>query len=279
EFYTNQVQYTGTTVVSNGVLALIAPASLTNSASVTLATSTAILDVSQEGDPDITGFNITPTGYFEAVAGHSMNGLGTIRGGLVVDAGGRVNVGLPGTTAILTVTNAVTLNGTTSMKLIKGNTPSSDELVSSTAGSITYGGALVVTNGGGALAVNDTFTLFGASSRIGAFTSTNLPAGYAWDTSQLNVNGTIRVTAIVAVAVPPAFSSVNFSALSGGSITFNATGSANGPVSIYTATNILTPLTNWSLLNSGSFDNTGNYSTNLTVNPAAPTQFFILSTP
>jgi hypothetical protein len=234
--------------------------------------------VSQEGDPDITGFNITPTGYFEAVAGHSMNGLGTIRGGLVVDAGGRVNVGLPGTTAILTVTNAVTLNGTTSMKLIKGNTPSSDELVSTTAGSITYGGALVVTNGGGALAVNDTFTLFGASSRSGAFTSTNLPTGYAWDTSQLNVNGTIRVTAIIA-AVPPIFSSVNFSTLSGGSITFNATGSPNGPVSIFTATNILTPLTNWSLLNSGNFDNTGNYSTNLTVNPAALTQFFILSTP
>jgi len=277
-FYTNEVQYIGTTVISNGVLALVAPASITNSSSVTLATSTAVFDVSQSGDPAPDGFSIIPTGYFESVSGHSVAGLGTIRGGLIIDPGANLSVGLPGTTGVLTVTNTVTLHGTTSMKLIKGNTPSSDQVASTTAGSITYGGALVVTNGGGALAVNDTFTLFSAPTLSGSFSSTNLPSDYTWDTSQLGVNGTIKVTAVL-VVVAPQFSSVNFTTLKNGSITFNATGSANGPLSIRNSTDVLTPLTNWTVINTGNFDGSGNYSTNLTVSPTAPKEFYILSTP
>jgi len=172
----------------------------------------------------------------------------------------------------------VTLNGTTSMKLIKGNTPSSDNVTSTTAGSITYGGALVVTNGGGALAVNDTFTLFSAPTLSGTFTSTNLPFGYTWDTSKLGVNGTIKVTAVLAVT-PPQFSSVNFLTLNNGTITFNGTGSAGGPVSLRSSTDVTTPLTNWTVVASGTFDGGGNYSTNLTVSPTAPKVFYILSSP
>jgi len=274
--YTNLVQYTGSTTISNGVLAVAAPASISTSTNVTLASSTAVLDVSQVGTVDISGTNLIITGIFET--GQAVGGLGTIRGGLTMDTGASLNVGLPGTTGVLTVTNGVILNGTTSMKLIKGNTPSSDRLVSSTAGSITYGGALVVTNGGGTLAVNDTFTLFSAPTLAGSFSSISLPVGYTWDTSQLGVNGTIKVTAVL-IVTPPQFSSVNFTSIRNGTIAISATGSANGPLSILSSSNVTTPLINWTPVGSGTFDGSGNFTTNLPVNPTAPHVFYILSTP
>ena len=64
-----------------------------------------------------------------------------------------------------------------------------------TSGSISYGGALIVTNLAGTLAAGDSFKLFNAGSYSGTFI-TNLPplsTGLAWNTNNLTVNGTIAV--------------------------------------------------------------------------------------
>ena len=66
---------------------------------------------------------------------------------------------------------------------------------------VNYGGALVVINAGGAaFAAGDTFTLFGAASYAGAFSTITLPAlpvGLQWSTSNLAVNGSIAAVKAV----------------------------------------------------------------------------------
>jgi hypothetical protein len=97
-----------------------------------------------------------------------------------------------------------------------------------------------------------------------------LPNYYFWDTSQLGVNGSITVTN----AFRPAISSVDFSGLSGGSITLNATnGLANGPVVVLTTTNLAGA---WTPVTTNNFDGNGNLNLPITVNPALPQSFFEL---
>ena len=123
------------------------------------------------------------------------------------------------------------------------------------------------------LRAGDTFTLFSsANPPTGAF-SIVLPNYYVWDTSNLGVNGTISVVSYS----PPVISHVDFSTLSSGTITVNATnGLAGGPVNILTSTNVALPLASWTPVTTNSFDGSGNYTDTVTVNPAAPREFFIL---
>jgi len=69
---------------------------------------------------------------------------------------------------------------------------------------LTYGGTLVLKNIGGVLAVNDTFDLFDASTFSSSFSGlVSYTPGQAvtWDTSNLGVNGTVKVASLVAVPV------------------------------------------------------------------------------
>ncbi len=282
--YTNLILYTGSTTISNGVLALSIPANLNKSSAITLATSSGVLDASAMGsvsnqlDNDgvtVIGQTLVTNGTFEVVSAQTLSGLGTIRGSLLADSGSTLNVGLPGVTGVLTVTNSVTLNGTTTMKLNHSGSPTSDTLVAAQS-FISYGGTLIVTNIGGALHAGDTFTLFSASGLMysNTFSSIVLPNSATWDTTQLAVNGTIRV---VTAAGPPAIGSTDFSQLANGSITLHGVnGTPNGPASVLSTTNLALPLAQWTTVATGSFDTGGNYSPTITVNPAAPQAYYIL---
>ncbi len=71
-------------------------------------------------------------------------------------------------------------------------------------GTLTCGGTLVVTNLGGTLANGDTFKIFNAAAYAGSFSALNLPPladGLAWDTTALNISGTLTV--IGSGTVPP----------------------------------------------------------------------------
>jgi hypothetical protein len=73
-----------------------------------------------------------------------------------------------------------------------------------TAVNLGYGGTLVLRNVGGPLAVNDTFKLFDATSYSGSFSglvSYTPGQTVAWNTSNLTVDGTVRVVNVVAVPV------------------------------------------------------------------------------
>ena len=254
--------YSGSTTISSGTLALIGSGAIGSSSTVNIV-SGAMLDVTGLG---------TPT--FSLGGNQTLQGRGTVLGGLDSTSGLRIAPGNGDSLGTLTATNAITLGGTTWMKLNRASTPNSDKLVS-TLSTITYGGALVVTNLGVALHVGDTFDLFdGAGLNGGIFSATNLPNYYTWDTSQLGVNGTVSITALLPL---PSITTVDFSTLSGGSITLNAiNGAPNGPVTVLSSTNLALPVSSWTAVTTTTFDGNGNLNLPVTVDPALPQSYYLL---
>ena len=132
-------------------------------------------------------------------AGATLAGNGNLGGAATVQSGGTL---APGSNNIgtLTISGALSLNAgsTNLMRIDKAAGPVlTSSLLTGMAG-VTYGGTLEVTATGATLALGDTFTLFtlGSGAYGGVFRSYDLPAlpaGLSWDTSQLAVNGTIKV--------------------------------------------------------------------------------------
>jgi len=267
-----QNTYSGETTISSGTLALTynptngADGSINNSATINLL-SGAVLDVSGRSDD---------TFQLGSSAAQTLEGRGTILGALNVSSAGTVapGGGAGGNTGTLTVTNSVALSGSLWMKLNRASSPNCDQIVS-TLSTITYGGTLTVTNIGARLQAGDTFTLFnGGGLSAGTFGTINVPNYYTWDTSNLGVNGSIRV---LTVLPPPAIANVDYSALSSGTITLNAVnGAPNGPVVVLTSTNIALPLSSWTGVVTNNFDSSGNLSQPITVNPALPQSYYTL---
>jgi autotransporter-associated beta strand protein len=238
-FLLGQNTYTGSTVVSNGVLALSNnPAtsldgSIGSSTNIAVAAGAAI-DVNGRSDKTL-------------VLGTSqvLQGNGVIKGILNTGSGVVCPGGGPGgSTGTLTVTNNVILGGTTWMKLNRASSPNSDQLVSS-LGAINYGGTLTVTNIGAPLQKGDTFTLFNAKTLNGSDSSftLNLPLYTTWDTSQLGANGSITFTGALP---PPAIVGVVYTSLANGTLFLNVTnGLPNGYLEVLTTTNISLPLSSW----------------------------------
>ena len=128
------------------------------------------------------------------VYGGILSGSGRLDGPVTVQAGGMLSPG--NGIGTMTVNNTLLLAGTALMQLNRTNGLMSDQV--NGIATLTYGGELLVTNCGPALEAGDTFTLFIATNYTGAFAVMSLPAlspGLGWDTSQLSVNGSIRVAA------------------------------------------------------------------------------------
>ncbi len=130
------------------------------------------------------------------VNGGALCGTGSISGPVSVNVGGTLAPGTVSTIGLLTLNSIPVLNGTNTMKINRnGGSPLSDKIALST-GTLTYGGRLVVSNVGAALAGGEVFSLFSAPAYSGAFSSTNLPSlsgGLNWSLRNLTNNGTIRV--------------------------------------------------------------------------------------
>jgi fibronectin-binding autotransporter adhesin len=262
--------YSGATLIESGVLALVYNSTNGSDASINDSTNIAI---SAQAIFDVSG---TSQGTFFANSSQTISGYGLLRGILDTTQGGTVSGGggIYGSVGTLTVTNDINLGGMAWMKLNRAATPNSDRLVSTTAGTIYYGGTLVVTNIGAPLQVGDTFTLFSAPSLQNSFGTIILPDYYTWDTSNLAVNGTVSVTG---VAAAPVFGGVDFSQLANGLITLNASnGAPNGPYTVLSTTNLALPLSDWTTVSTGNFDGNGNLSTQITVSPSAPQEFYEL---
>ena len=266
--------YSGPTVIGGGLtLALTGNGSISDSTPIFFGGGTpgnVSLDVSGRPDDTLT-----------LISGQVLGGIGTVNGNVVVEPGatiapGGTNVILNMTegssvTGILSASNNITLNGNTVMKL--NGSGVSDEVVSSTK--ITYGGTLTLANvGGTSLAVGNSFQIFSAPSRTGAFSSIN-PAtpgpGLAWDTTQLNTFGTLNV---IAGASQPVVNSVH---ISNGNLIFSGTnGTAGGNYAVLTSTNVTTPLALWTSLVTNSFVGTGTFSVTNAISAGTPHRFYLI---
>ncbi|MEK7949358.1 Ig-like domain-containing protein [Luteolibacter sp. Y139] len=130
--------------------------------------------------------------------GATLGGSGNVKGATSIAAGGILSPGF-NSIASFSITNMLSLAGTTRMELGKtGVTLSNDKVLGLTT--VTYGGTLeVVSNGPAALAAGDSFQLFSATTRSGSFATINLPvlaSGLVWNTSGLATSGTIVVRAL-----------------------------------------------------------------------------------
>jgi autotransporter-associated beta strand protein len=246
--------FTGETIINAGTLALSNSVSIANSPNINIA-SGATLEV---------GANLGTT--FLLAAGQTLQGNGTLNGSLVVEPGATLS---PGTSiGELTITNSVTLNGFTVIELNKSL--QTNDVVRSFS-TINYAGTLRLTNVAGVLNTTDTFRLFVASGYNGAFTNIT-PAttgtGLAWDTSRLNVNGTLRLAPLPKPVI-------NSATLSGNKLVLSGTnGIPGGPYVLLTSTNLATPLNTWVPLTTNTFDFSGRFP--YTNSVVVPQQFFVI---
>ena len=193
-YRTNGVTHLGTTTISNGVLALVAPCNLnSNTASITLAGTGAVLDLSAAGySPDGTNV-VTDSTLTVALDGlglpQTLAGFGTIRGSVVASSGSTVSVGLP--TGTLTVTGSVSLAGAVGMNLDTASTPNCSQLA---AASFVIGGSatLTVANIGPALQGGEAFQLFNHPVSFSSVTLPSISSPLSW-TNKLAVDGSIAV--------------------------------------------------------------------------------------
>lgn len=193
----------------------------------------------------------TGTGSVAVNSGGTLAGNGIIAGPVSVNSGGKFAPGPLAGIGSLTISNNLTLtaSSTTFIKIQHSPRTNDSAIVS---GTLTESGTLIVTNIGGALTAGDAFKLFDATSYAGTFSSIVLPtlnSGLQWNTSNLNINGTISVVAIV----PPVINSIT--PLVNGTFRLNFSGTSGANYEIRASTNVsLIPITLWTLLDSGTFN-------------------------
>ena len=130
------------------------------------------------------------------VSGGVLGGSGTIGGNITVQSGGTL---APGSSiGTLMASGNVTLNSgsTTVMEVNRGATPNTDKVQG--IGTLTQGGTLSVINNGAALQVNDSFTLFSATTYNGQYAAIspanpNSDPDLAWDQPALKNTGVLKV--------------------------------------------------------------------------------------
>lgn len=256
--------YTGSTTISNGVLALVGASALSNSPVITVV-SPGTLSVTGRGDGKLT-----------LVSGQTLQGNGAITGALDVGVGATITPGL--SIGTFTVSGAVVLHGTTRMELDKA---SATQDLLSTPASVNYGGTLSLTNlsqDTTPLAAGDSFKIFDSagSTYVGSFSSIT-PATPGpqlfWDTSSLNVNGTIKV-------VGPAQPGISSIVVIGSNIVLSGTnGTTSGTYSVLTSTNVTLPLSSWTTQNVSTFLPNGSFSYTNALDPNTPKRFYLIKMP
>lgn len=258
---TGVATFDGRMSISTGTLA-IGPGGSVASAAEILLGGTGMFDVSA-----VTGFTIAPT--------QILSGYGGVIGNVTVNG----TLKPAGVIFTLGFTNNLTLtaSSTTTMTINRNASPAPEQVVCD--GTLTFGGALVVTHVGGTLQAGDTFDLFGFSGNPGSFATLTLPtldSGLAWDTSNLSLDGTIRVIS-TSVAQPQL---TNPQLVNPSNFVMTASGGAtNGTFRVLTQTNVVEPMVNWFTLSTNLFDGDGNLTITNLVNPAEPQRFFRIVEP
>ena len=229
----------------NGGLLRAAPGAglnfMTNLSSATVLagavidTGTNTIDISQPLLDGGTGGGLTKNGSGTLLldGGNSYTGITTVNAGTLggngslagpVSFAGGATLSPGASIGTLTVHNTLSLAGTSTSVMELNKTANTSDLVTGVT-TLHYAGTLVLKNLSGALAPNDTFTLFTAGAYTGSFSSvvSETPnQTVTWDTSKLNVDGTVKV--LTAAAVPVSITAV----VSGGNLTLSWPASQTG---------------------------------------------------
>jgi autotransporter-associated beta strand protein len=196
---------------------------------VTLATTNTYTGTTTVNGGTLLVNGTLPAGAVTVATNAMLGGTGKIYGATTVLPGGTLQPGLGGTNiAILTISNSLNLSGNMLFTLNRTNVLTASKI--SGLGTVTYGGALTVTNLGATnFAAGDGFTLFQATNYLGSFTNATLPvlpAGLAWNTNNLVVNGTISVSNIIYTLTYNAGPNGAISGTSTQSLIYGASGTA-----------------------------------------------------
>jgi autotransporter-associated beta strand protein len=252
--------YTGPTTILGGSLAVTSAKTLSNTINIYIAAGAQL------------NFSGVSDGFPTLLRGQTLWGSGAVVGNFLVNNGG---VLAPGSNSIgtLTFSNALTLAAGSTNIFAVSHVPLTNDSVL-VAGALTNGGALIVTNVGGAqLAAGDTFNLFNAASYTGIFATVQLPPlpfGLAWKTNLLNAAGTVSVV----LNTTPVIGSIS---ISGSGLGLSGTGGVgNANYILLGATNLFTPASNWTRLLTNQFDGFGNFNFTTNANTSSPQTFYRL---
>ncbi|HEV2455692.1 MAG TPA: polysaccharide lyase family protein [Verrucomicrobiae bacterium] len=203
------------------------------------------------------------------VNGGVLAGTGTISGNVTINSGGTLAPGNP--LGALTISNSLTLaSGSVTIVQVQHSPPTNSSVTVLAA--LSENGTLIVTNSNAsAFAAGDSFEVFNAAAYSGSFANLILPplsAGLAWNTSALNVSGTVSVVALTSPLVS-SVKEVN------GNLVVAGTGGPHGlPYDIQVTTNLVFP--QWMPLATNQFDAAGNFTFTNAINSGWPQTYYRL---
>ncbi len=249
----NVNHYSGNTIINGGTLVMTNGGSISNSPNITIASGATLS---------------TPTLLLNS--GQTLQGNGSVAGNVLENPGTEITpTGAPG---VLNITGSATLRGTTLLQLNK-TARTNGMLI---AGSVVYGGTLVLTNLSGTLAAGDSFKLFNATTYTGGFSNIS-PAipdlNLAWNTNGLGSG----VVSIVSMPTPSPAMAMTMGA--NGMVFSGSNGVPGWPYYLLASTNLNAPFSNWAPLMSNWFDGNGNFVFTNNAGSNGLQQFFILQLP
>jgi autotransporter-associated beta strand protein len=166
--------------------------------------------------------------------------------------------------------------GSTSVFTVNPFNPTGTNLIC--LGSLTFGGELIVTSFG-AFEAGDQFKLFDFTGNPGSFASITLPTldpGLAWNTNNLSVDGTISVVSTAS----PSPQITGPAVVDGTNFVLSVTGGvSNGQFRVLTHTNVTEPVTNWTVLSTNLYEDTGSLTVTNAVDVTEAARYFRIVEP
>ncbi|HEV2434385.1 MAG TPA: NPCBM/NEW2 domain-containing protein [Verrucomicrobiae bacterium] len=253
--------YTGNTTINGGTLTLTNNGSISASARL-VVNSGGTLDAGQRSDGTLT-----------LAGGQTLTGDGIVNGNVVIGNGAMLAPG--GALAKLIFNNDLTLNAESTTVIEVSKSPVLTNDMAQVAGTLTYGGTLVLTNiSTNSFTAGDSFRLFNAAGYSGTFTGIvpAIPAvNLAWDTNNLS-SGVLSVVTLP--TPPPRFGSLT---VNGGNCVFRGSNGVPGwPYSVLTSSNLALPVNQWTPMATNNFDGNGDFSITNPLNPNLGQQYYLL---
>jgi hypothetical protein len=252
--------YSGPTIIG-GTLALTGTGSISNSSSISIGAA----GVFGGGTLDVSGIT---GGIFNLSSQTALSVVGTANGNAVINGaiGGTVNLGSQPvylTFAPATLTGDVVhpaLSVVNATLVLNGNAFTVTNAAAAPLGAGVY---LLATNVGSLILVNgsDAVTVLGAGAVAG--TSSRLDA----------VGGGLYLTVTFPVVTPV----INSEMFNNGTLGLSFSGTNGQPYQVLASTNLLLPLTNWSVLTSGTFG--VGAATYTDPNATNPQEFYLITSP